>query len=214
VLLRLYSVSKSVNLTGKLTESGVSRGTYVMKTERSLIVNRIVKLSSVAVAFAFLMVAIMSSVPAQAADTKVAVINIQKVLIESEAGKKAKAKVEKKMEELKSVFKKDEDALIALQKEIEKKSSAWSEEKRKEKAREFQKKRLSLGEKQEDANLEMKQLQEKNLTPIMKKLETIVTEVAKAKGYTVVLPRNGVLYFDKAFDITADTTKALNAKMK
>jgi len=185
-----------------------------MKTERSLIVNRIVKLSSVAVAFAFLMVAIMSSVPAQAADTKVAVINIQKVLIESEAGKKAKAKVEKKMEELKSVFKKDEDALIALQKEIEKKSSAWSEEKRKEKAREFQKKRLSLGEKQEDANLEMKQLQEKNLTPIMKKLETIVTEVAKAKGYTVVLPRNGVLYFDKAVDITADTTKALNAKMK
>ena len=73
---------------------------------------------------------------------------------------------------------------------------------------------MSLGEKQEDANLEMKKLQEKNLTPIMKKLETIVTEVAKAKGYTVVLPRNGVLYFDKAVDITADTTKALNAKMK
>ena len=99
------------------------------------------------------------------------------------------------MEELKAGFKKDEDALVALQKEIEKKSSAWSEDKRKEKAREFQKKRLSLCEKQEDANMEMKKMQEKNLTPIMKKLEAIVTEVAKAKGYTVVLPRNGVLYF-------------------
>ena len=179
-----------------------------------MIVNRIVKLSSIAVAFVFLVGAVMSSVPAQAADTRVAVINIQKVLVESEAGKKAKAKVEKKMEELKVGFKKNEDALIALQKEIEKKSSAWSEEKRKEKAREFQKKRQSLVEQQEDANLEMKQMQDKNLTPIMKKLETIVTEVAKAKGYTIVLPRNGVLYFDKANDITADTTKALNAKMK
>ena len=55
--------------------------------------NKIVKLSSIAVAFAFLMVALISSVPARAADTKVAVINIQKVLVESEAGKKAKAKV-------------------------------------------------------------------------------------------------------------------------
>jgi len=156
----------------------------------------------------------MTSAPAGAAATKVAVINIQKVLIESEAGKKAKATMEKKMEELKAGLKKNEEALLALQKEIEKKSSAWSDEKKQEKAMEFQKKRRNLGVQQEDANLEMKNLQEKHLTPIMKKLETIVTEVAKAKGYTIVLPRNGVLYFDKAVDITADTTKALNAKMK
>ena len=60
----------------------------------------------------------------------------------------------------------------------------------------------------------MKNLQDKYLTPIMKKLETIVTEVAKAKGIAIVLPRNGVLYYDKAINITADATKALNAKMK
>ena len=176
--------------------------------------NKPVRLCSVVVAFSFLLVAVMTSAPAGAAATKVAVINIQKVLIESEAGKKAKATMEKKMEELKAGLKKNEEALLALQKEIEKKSSAWSDEKKQEKAMEFQKKRRNLGVQQEDANLEMKNLQEKHLTPIMKKLETIVTEVAKAKGYTIVLPRNGVLYFDKAVDITADTTKALNAKMK
>jgi outer membrane protein len=178
-------------------------------------VNKIVKLSSVGFVFLFLMVTVLSSVPATAADaTRVAVINIQKVLVGSEVGKKSKTKMEKKMKELKASLKKDEDALLALQKEIEKKSSAWSDEKKQEKAMEFQKKRRDLGVKQDDANMEMKNLQEKYLTPIMKKLETIVTEVAKAKGFTIVLPRNGVLYFDKAVDITADTTKALNAKMK
>ena len=176
--------------------------------------NKIVKLSSVAVVVIFLMVAVMSNAPAGAADTKVAVINIQKVLVGSEVGKESKVKMEKKMEELKAALKKDEDALLALQKEIEKKSSAWSDEKKQEKAMEFQKMRRDLGVKQEDANMEMKSLQEKYLTPIMKKLETIVTEVAKAKGFAIVLPRNGVLYFDKAIDITEDTTKALNAKMK
>ena len=176
--------------------------------------NKIVKLSSVTVAFIFLMVAVMSSAPAGAADTKVAVINIQKVLVGSEVGKESKIKMEKKLEELKAGLKKDEEALLALQGEIEKKSSAWSDEKKQEKATEFQKMRRNLGVKQEDANLEMKNLQEKHLTPIMKKLETIVTDVAKAKGYAIVLPRNGVLYFDKSVDITEDTIKALNAKMK
>ena len=176
--------------------------------------NKIVKLSSVAVVVIFLMVAVMSNAPAGAADTKVAVINIQKVLVGSEVGKESKVKLEKKVEELKAALKKDEDALLALQQEIEKKSSAWSDEKKQEKAMEFQKMRRDLGVKQDDANLEMKTMQEKYLTPIMKKLETIVTEVAKAKGFAIVLPRTNVLYFDKAVDITEDTTKALNAKMK
>jgi len=201
---------------GNLDKSavGVLRPSFLLNQNKwSLIMNKHVRLCSV-VAFSFLLVAVMTSASAGAAATKVAVINIQKVLIESEAGKKAKAMMEKKMEELKAGLKKNEEALRALQKEIEKKSSAWSDEKKQEKAMEFQKKRRNLGLQQEDANLEMKNLQEKHLTPIMKKLETIVTEVAKAKGYTIVLPRNGVLYFDKAVDITADTTKALNAKMK
>lgn len=176
--------------------------------------NRITRVSSISIAIIFLMVAVLNTLPARAADTKVAVINIQKVLLDSTAGKKARAKMEKKMNELRAGFKKDEDALIALQKEIEKKSSAWSTEKKQEKAMKFQKMRRNLSVKQEDANMAMKQMQEKNLTPIMKKLESIVTEVAKAKGYAVVLPRNSVLYVNKSVDITAATTKALNAKMK
>ena len=175
---------------------------------------RITQVSSIAVAVVFLIVAVLSSIPARAAETKVAVINIQKVLMDSTAGKKARAKMEKKMKELKKGLKKDEDALIALQKEIEKKSSAWNDNKKQEKAIQFQKMRRNLGVKQEDANMAMKQMQEKNLTPIMKKLESIVTEVAKAKGYAIVLPRNSVLYVDKSVDITAAATKVLNAKMK
>lgn len=172
-----------------------------------------IKLTTLTVSLVFLMVVAMGSVPAHAAGTKVAVINIQKVLMDSKAGKSARSKMEKTMEELKAGLKKDEEKLVALQKEIQKKASAWSEEKKQEKSIEFQKMRRNLGIKQDDANLEMKKLQEKYLTPIMKKLEGIVTEVAKSKGYTVVLPRNGVLYFDKGVDITAAATKALNAKM-
>ncbi|NOQ46559.1 MAG: hypothetical protein GQ559_07785 [Desulfobulbaceae bacterium] len=150
----------------------------------------------------------------QAADTKVGIINVQKVLATCEAGKKAHEVREKKMEELQATFKKDEEALLALQKEIEKKSSAWSEEMKQEKAIEFQKKRRNLGVKQEDANLEMKTLRERQLAPILKQLETVVKDVAQKEGYALILPRNAVLHAVDSVDLTEMVTKALNKKVK
>ena len=174
--------------------------------------NKVVSLTSVVVAF--LMFTVLTTLPVHAADSKVAVINIKKVLQDSKAGISAKAALEKRMTVLKTDLEGDEKTLIALQKEMKKKASAWSEEKKQEKVMELKKMQRNFGIKQEDANMEMQKLQEKHITPIMKKLETIVKEVAEAKKITVVLPRESVLYFDKSINITNDTIKALNAKMK
>lgn len=150
----------------------------------------------------------------QAAETKVGVITVQKVLATCEAGKKAQGVMEKKMEELQATFKKDEEALLALQKEIEKKSSAWSDAMKQEKAIEFKKKRRDLGVKQEDAGQEMKTLREQQLAPILKELEDVVKGVAKKEGYTLILPRNAVLHAADSADLTETITRALNEKMK
>lgn len=146
--------------------------------------------------------------------TKVGFINMQKVLARSNAGQKAQKALEKKMKELKASFKKEEDALLALKKEIEKKSSVWSDEKKQEKAIEFQKKRRDLGAKQEDANLELKRLREKYVGPILKKLEVVIQEVAKKEGYTMIFPRSAIVYASDSADLTNEIIKALNAKMK
>jgi outer membrane protein len=83
-----------------------------------------------------------------------------------------------------------------------------------EKAIEFQQKRRDLGTKQEDANLELKQLREKHLAPILKKLETVVKDEAKKGKFTIVMPNTAVLYMDDDADITDAITKALNKAMK
>ncbi len=162
----------------------------------------------------FCAVSISTAGMAHATDSKIGVINMKKVLANSNAGKNAQKVLEKKMNQLRAKFKKDEDALLALQKEIEKKSSAWSDQVKQQKAIEFQKKRRDLGAKQEDANLELKQLREKYLTPILKKLEQVVKAEAKKGGYTVVLPNTAVLYRDKSADMTSMVTNALNKAMK
>jgi len=149
-----------------------------------------------------------------AADMKIAVMNVQKVIVTCSAGKTAKTKVDSKMTELKASFKEEEDALKALQTEIKKKSTAWSEEKKAEKAREYQKSGRELQAKTEDARFELKQMQDKELEPILKSLEDVVQKYGKEKGYTLILDvKNGVLYSSDAIDITDEITKRLDEAM-
>ncbi len=154
--------------------------------------------------------------PVQAADpVKIGVMNVQKILSLSTVGKKAKVKVEEKIKGLQAKFKTEEEELNNLQKEIEKKSSAWSKEKKDEKVREFKKKRRELQAKSEDARFEVKQLQDKELGPILKQLEKIVEEYGIKNGYAMIFDiKSGVIYFHKAVDVSDDIIAALNNTTK
>lgn len=151
---------------------------------------------------------------AVAAEMKVGVMNVQKVLVNSVSGKAAKEKFDQKMQDLQSGFKAEEQELVDMQGEIEKKSSAWSEETKQMKVREFQKKRRELQEKSEDARFELKTLQDKELAPILKALEGVVDTFGQNNGYTLILDsKAGVIYFSDAVDITDQLVKELDAAM-
>ncbi|MDU9047821.1 MAG: OmpH family outer membrane protein [Candidatus Electrothrix sp. Rat3] len=154
------------------------------------------------------------TVVSASAAPSVGVVNLQQVLDKSSAGVAAKKKMEAKMKEFKSSLDKEKNAVLALQKEMEKKADAWNEATKKEKVLELQRKKRDFRVKQDDANLEMRNLQEKHLAPIMKKLEVVVQKVAKEKGVLVIMPNTAVLYSDKSVDMTDDITAALNKEMR
>lgn len=149
-----------------------------------------------------------------AADLKIGIMNVQKIIVGCDAGKDAKVRFEKKMKDLQASFQKEESELKALQEEIKKKSSAWSEEKKSEKTREFQKRGREFQAKSEEARFEMKQLQDKELEPILKALEKIVDTYRKDNGYTMILDsKNGVISYDEKIDISAKLIKILDKAM-
>jgi len=151
---------------------------------------------------------------ALAADTKIGVIDMKQVLSTSTAGKRAEGIIKQKMDSLQTSFKTDENDLVAMQKEMEKKGSAWSDSVKQEKATAFQKKRRDLAVKQDEANQELKKLREQHVNPILKKLEEVVAKVAADGGYAVVLPRNVVLYATDSIDISNTVISELNKVMK
>jgi outer membrane protein len=165
--------------------------------------------------FAVLGVCGLNTSVVNGAELKIGVMNVQKVLLESVSGKAAKGMFDNKAKELKAKFQSEENALTAMQQEIEKKSSAWSAEKKETQVREYQKKGREFQVKTEDARFELKQLQDKELEPILKTLQTVVEGYGKQNGYTVILDSKiGVLYSNSAIDVTAELTKALDQAMK
>jgi outer membrane protein len=174
-------------------------------------VNIATRCGVLATAMVFLLLAVLPCRTALADGESIAVLNLRKVFAASEAGKKAQLEMDKKVKELQEKFTKDEEALVALQDEIEKKSSVWNEEKKQEKAIEFQKMRRDLRVKQEDANLELKKIEEQQLSPIRKELEQVIEKMAKEKGLDIILPSEVVMYSSEAVDITDEVTNALNA---
>jgi len=151
---------------------------------------------------------------ALAADTKIAVIDMKQVISTSSAGKKAEGVIKQKMESLQASLKSDQDSLIAMQKEGEKKGAAWSDSVKREKAAAFQKKRQELIEKETSANEELRKLREQQINPVMKKLEEVVAKIAADNGYAIVLPRGVVLYATDAVDISNTVITELNKVMK
>jgi len=157
---------------------------------------------------------------AQSAETqKMGVMNIQKVLLESVAGKKAADILKKRDGELKTQFMAEETVIKALQQEIEKKQTAWSKDKRDEKTREFQLKVRELQSKGKDAQLELRQLQAKELEPIMTMLQTVVKGYGTKHGFTVILDstasgQSSVLFADPSIDIAKDIASELDKRLK
>jgi len=151
---------------------------------------------------------------AWAADQTIAVLNMQKAVAASEAGKAAQEMVKSKVEELQKKLQDEEGKITALKQEMEKKNSVWSDTVKEEKTIELQKLVRDLRTKRDDANLEIKMLREQQLGPILEQMETVVKEVAQKKGYVLIMPKSAVLYSADQIDITEEIVSALNQAKK
>ncbi len=144
---------------------------------------------------------------------KIATMDLKKVLEASTVGQVAQASVKKKYEEYQTNLSKKEEELVALQDEIKKKGTVWSEDVLNQKDRELKKGIQDLQTDTKYADDDMQQYQKKQVGPILKELEVIIDEYGKSHGISLILDASrGVLYQDDALDISAEIAAELDKK--
>ena len=147
------------------------------------------------------------------AETKIAVIDMQKAIQSTAAGKKAKSELEGDFEKKKKELQKREADLKAMGEDIEKKKSVLSEEALGKKQAEFQEEMMKYRELMGKSQMDI-QKKERDLTqPILEKMKKTIEKIAKAKGYNMVLEQNSaILFAEKSNDITDEVVKAYEGK--
>ncbi|MEE8448700.1 MAG: OmpH family outer membrane protein [Thermodesulfobacteriota bacterium] len=150
------------------------------------------------------------------AQMKFGVVDLQKALNLSTAGKKARESISKRAEEAKRVIKAKDSELRTLRAELEKQSLLLTEEARLEKAKAFESKRRDYERFFKDSREELA-LEERRLTnKILRELEKVVQKLGQEEGFTFIFERSqgGLIYAANSVDLTNRMIELYDAKQQ
>jgi outer membrane protein len=166
-----------------------------------------------AIFIASLLLAVLVVQPAvRAADAKIAVIDVEYVVLKSKKGQSAKRKLkalyEKKQKELDA----KQNALLELKEKLENPSSIETAESRRKSLMEYQQGVMQL---QEDFVENQQALGKKEMElmkPILESLEKVLNDFAAAGDYDLIMNRSqqGVIFAKPSFDVTERILKSLD----
>ncbi len=156
----------------------------------------------------FSMVVLFASA-AVAAEFKVGVVDMQKAIQTSSAGKKAKKEVEGDFEKKKKDLKKKEDDLKKRVEEFEKKQAVLSDKVRQEQQGDLQKDMMQFREEVSKSQVTIQQRERELTKPILEKLQKVIQEIAKEKDFSMVLEKaeQSVMFAKTELDITEEVIK-------
>lgn len=149
---------------------------------------------------------------AQTTPARVAVIDVQKVLTQSTAGKAAYEKLKKVQDERVEKAKAMDEELRKLDTEINTKRISLSEDKLAELQKQLADKRISMQRYAQDADREIGEARDRELQALEAKIKPIIDAIGKEMGIAVIFNKfeSGLVYASEAIDITDSVVKKFN----
>ena len=169
---------------------------------------RITGLTFFTLAFVFL-----TSFTAFSADVaKIGIVDFQKIIKDSSAGKLLQKKIKDKGAEFSKKLKNMQNEIIEIEKNLKRESMVLSQEKRDEKGREYRIKVNDFNQAKKKLQYDLKALENKEVDKMQKAVFEIVQKIGKKEGYLLVVEKKvaGVIYNPASIDITDKVIKEYN----
>jgi outer membrane protein len=165
------------------------------------------KISTVAIA----LLIVAAAVPA-AAQLKIAVIDVQRVVTESDPGKEALGKLKQlsdaKVEEGRAL----QQDLATLQDQVQKQRFTLSEDKLAEMTKQIEDKGIALKRFEDDAQRDLNAARQRTLGGLEQQIMPIINMVGEEQGFTLIFNKfqSGLVYADQTIDITDEVIRRFN----
>lgn len=147
------------------------------------------------------------------ADSKIAVIELERLVNDVEDGQTAKTKLQKEFKEKQDFLDKKQAELKKLQESLQNQSAVMKEEARQAKGMEFQQKVAEAQQMYGSMQQDMVKRQQEVMGDILKKAEPIIKDIAQKESYDLVLNKTEavVVYAKSDLNITDLVIKRYNA---
>jgi len=165
------------------------------------------------VAFFLLLAVPFSALAADGA--KFGTVDIQKVLLMSDAGKDAKEQLSQKAAKYEADKNSKEDELKKLKGELEKQGLVLSESARSAKERDYQQRLKEYQRFLKDAQEDLQGKNDEFTSKIVDEIVKIAQAYGKQHGYTAIFVKSEtIVYLDPSADVTEEVLKTFNASRK
>ncbi len=146
---------------------------------------------------------------------KIGVVNFEKVLKESSAGKLTQKELKAKWTQLQKKLDDEKKQVEQMSLALERESLVLSPEKKRDRQRELRDRVSDLKKMNSDFTEEFQILQNKQINQIQKDVFEISNAMGKEQGFLLILERKtaGVIYMPAQVDITAEIIKKYNTKV-
>ncbi len=148
-----------------------------------------------------------------AAEQKIGYVDLQRALNEVEQGKAAKAALKKDFEGKQKQLDGKKTEFDRLQAEFEKQAVVMSDQAKREKAQDLDRRARELQALFVNLQKELSEREQQATRGIFEKMSGLVREIAEADGFTVVLEKGaGLVYAPASLDLTNELIRKFNAR--
>lgn len=149
---------------------------------------------------------------AQSAPQRLAVIDVNKVLMSSNAGKASYEKLKKLQDDRVEKAKAMDEEMRKLDAEINSKKLSLSEEKLADLTKQLADKKISMQRYAQDADREVGEARDRELQALEAKIKPVIDTIGKEMGIAAIFNKfeSGLVYASDAIDITDAVVKRFN----
>ncbi|MGD2114358.1 MAG: OmpH family outer membrane protein [Acidobacteriota bacterium] len=143
---------------------------------------------------------------------KVAVIDVERILLESERGKAALGEIESLRQQKQQEGQAMQQEIQELRQQVTDGRLSLSEERLAELQKKLEDKVIALQRFQDDANRELTKTRDQVLKTVEDSVFPVINQVGEEGGYTLIFNKfsSGLIYADDAVDITAEVIERYN----
>lgn len=154
--------------------------------------------------------ATLLAAPSLIADVKIAVVDSQRAVLETEDGLRVQAQLKKIFDEKQRELDAKQNELQKERQELEKQRTTMKPEVLQQRAEKWQAEAAQVQQMFMEYNRELQRRQGELMQPILNQTLVAVQRIAKAEGYSIVIERQAAAYVQSDLDITERVIRAYN----